>query len=254
VAEALDAIARHKKATLRSPPVDYHAGTTVSRTVTQRVLLTFVRYLTSIHKSEIVKNNYRIAKLAGLLIKTLSKPVSKRIKHEFSRYEITQRMLIGIGQTSHSITSRLTIWSAGYRVRSITPLENSKALSAGAEFVGESFIVMVSGGWIVWEYNRGKDKDRAKEKAVQASAKKDRDALQAKLNSLDVRLKALETVVKTNSRSILNMGEKYVPPPSKDIVPIDPELSGNDETEASEKSDAQTEGKDQVSKNSWWPW
>jgi hypothetical protein len=200
------------------------------------------------------ENNYRLAKLAGLLIRTLSKPVSKRIKHEFSRYELTQQILIGIGQTSHSITSRLTIWSAGYKVRSITPLEKDKALSTGAEFVGESFIVMVSGGWIVWEYNRGKDKDRAKEEAVQAKAKKDRDQLQAKLNTLDARLKALEIVVKTNSRSILNIGEIYVPPPSKDIVPIDPELSSNDNTKASRESDSQTEGKDQGSKNTWWRW
>jgi hypothetical protein len=199
-------------------------------------------------------NLYRLAKLAGLLIKTLSKPVSKRIKHEFSRYELTQRMLIGIGQTSHSITSRLTIWSAGYRVRSITPLEKDKAMSAGAELVGESFIVMVSGGWIVWEYNRGKEKDRAKEEKVQAKAKKDRDDLQAKLRALDARLKALEIVVQTNSRSILNMGEKYVPPPSKDIVPIDTELSGNDKIEASTESDSQTEGKDGVSKKTWWRW
>ena len=198
--------------------------------------------------------NFRLAKLAGLLIKTLSKPVSKRIKHEFSRYELTQRMLIGIGQTSHSITSRLTIWSAGYKVRSITPLEKDKALSTGAEFIGESFILMVSGGWIVWEYNRGKDKDRAKEEAVQAMAKKDRDDLQAKLNTLDIRLKALEVVVKTNSRSILNMGEKYVPPPSKDIVPIDPELSGNDEMQASGENDSQTEGENPLSGKSWWKW
>jgi hypothetical protein len=163
-------------------------------------------------------------------------------------------MLIGIGQTSHSITSRLTIWSAGYRVRSITPLEKDKAMSAGAELVGESFIVMVSGGWIVWEYNRGKEKDRAKEEKVQAKAKKDRDDLQAKLRALDARLKALEIVVQTNSRSILNMGEKYVPPPSKDIVPIDTELSGNDKIEASTESDSQTEGKDGVSKKTWWRW
>jgi hypothetical protein len=235
---------------LQSPPLDYHgASTTVSRTATQCVLLTFVRNLTSYFEI-----NYRLAKLAGLLIKTLSKPVSKRIKHEFSRYELTQRMLIGIGQTSHSITSRMTIWSAGYKVRSITPLEKDKALSMGAELVGESFIVMVSGGWIVWEYNRGKDKDRAKEEAVQAKAKRDQDFLQAKLHTLDVRLKALEVVVKTNSRSILNIGEKYVPPPSKDIVPIDPELSGNDETQASRESDLQTEGEDPVSGRSWWKW
>lgn len=163
-------------------------------------------------------------------------------------------MLIGIGQTSHSITSRLTIWSAGYKVRSITPLEKDKALSMGAELVGESFILMVSGGWIVWEYNRGKEKDRAKEEAVQAKVKKDRDDLQAKLNTLDVRLKALEIVVKANSRSLLNMGEKYVPPPSKDIVPIDPELSGDDKAQASTESDSQAEEEDPVSKKSWWKW
>jgi hypothetical protein len=163
-------------------------------------------------------------------------------------------MLIGIGQTSHSITSRLTIWSAGYKVRSITPLEKDKALSTGAEFIGESFILMVSGGWIVWEYNRGKDKDRAKEEALQAKTKKDRDALQAKLNTLDIRVKALELVVKTNSRSILNMGEKYVPPSSKDIVPIDSELSSNDETQAARESDSQAEGEDPLSKESWWKW
>jgi hypothetical protein len=163
-------------------------------------------------------------------------------------------MLIGIGQTSHSITSRLTIWSAGYKVRSITPLEKDKAISTGAEFIGESFILMVSGGWLVWEYNRGKDKELAKEEAVQANAKKDRDNLQAKLNTLDVRLQALEVVVKTNSRSILNMGEKYVPPPSKDIVPIDPEISSNDETQASLESDSQSEGEDSFSYQSWWKW
>jgi len=101
----------------------------------------------------------------------------------------------------------MTIWSAGYRVRSITPLEEDKALKEGAEFIGETFILFVSGGWLVWEYNRGKEKERAKEEAKRAEAKAERDNLQAKLRALDLRLKALESVVKANSQSILNLGE-----------------------------------------------
>ena len=65
-------------------------------------------------------------------------------------------MSIGIGQTSHLVTSQLTIWSAGYKVRSITPLEEEQALRTGAEFIRESFILLVSGGWLVWEYSRFK--------------------------------------------------------------------------------------------------
>lgn len=164
-------------------------------------------------------------------------------------------MLVGIGQTSHSISSRMTIWSAGYRVRSITPLERDKALSSGADFVGEAFIYSVSGGILIWEYNRGKEKDHAKEQKVNAQAKKERDELQAKLHALDVRLKALEVVVSKNSQSILNIGEKYVPPPSKDIVPIDSKLGDNDETkQSSTENDSQTRANDQASKKSWWGW
>ena len=121
-------------------------------------------------------------------------------------------MSIGIGQTSHLVTSQLTIWSAGYKVRSITPLEEEQALRTGAEFVGESFILLVSGGWLVWEYSRFKDKERSKEEALRAQAKAERDALQAKLHALDVCLKALETVIKKNSKSILNIGEPYAEP------------------------------------------
>lgn len=166
-----------------------------------------------------------MVKLAGLFIKTLSKPLSKRIKHEFSRYEFTQGILVSIGQTSHSITSTMTIWSAGYRVRSINPLERDKALSDGSEIVGESFILAVSVGWMLWEYNRGNEKTRVKEEKQRAVAKHEREALQAKLHTLDVRVKALEVVVKTNSQSLLSIGPRYVEPPSAEIVPIEDEHS-----------------------------
>jgi hypothetical protein len=177
----------------------------------------------------------RLTKLASLLVKTLAKPLSKRIKHDFSRFEISKRFLIGIGQTSHTITSRMQIWSAGYKVRSITPLESEAALKSGAEFVGESFIFLVSGGLVVWEYNRSNESARNKEAQKVAKQKAEYVALQAKLHTLDVRLKAVENVVKQNSDSILGLrSPKYIEPSSNELVSID------DDEDEDEKGSQQT--------------
>mmetsp|Transcript_1689 Transcript_1689/g.2985 ORF Transcript_1689/g.2985 Transcript_1689/m.2985 type:complete len:243 (+) Transcript_1689:21-749(+) len=162
-----------------------------------------------------------LTKLAGLMVKTIAKPLSKRIKHDFSRFQVTQKILIGIGQASHRVTSRLTIWSAGYRVRSITPLEPDKAMKVGAEFVGEAFVFAVSGGIVVWEYNRSRESTAEKNAKIQKEARLQREALQAKLKTLDVRLQAIEEVMKSNSQFPLHFGKVYVPP--SDTVPIEDE-------------------------------
>lgn len=105
-------------------------------------------------------------------------------------------------------------------MRSITPLEEEKALSTGAEFLSESFLLIVSGGVVIWEYNRSKASEQKKTEQHRAAAKAERMALQAKLHALDVRVKALEVVVKQSSESILNIGgARYVAP--QDTVPID---------------------------------
>jgi optic atrophy 3 protein len=167
-------------------------------------------------------SSHSLAKLGGLLIKTLAKPVSKRIKHEFSKRELTQRFLINIGQYTHQMSSRMTIWSAGYKVRSIKPLEEEKAMKDGAELIGEGFILFVSGGIIVWEYNKSKEKEQKKAEEKRQEAKAERRALQAKLHALDVRVQALEKVIKANSQGLFAIvSEKYTPPPSQEVVPID---------------------------------
>lgn len=174
-----------------------------------------------------------LTKLASLLVKTLAKPLSKRIKTQFSRNNTTKAILIGIGQTSHSVTSRMQIWSAGYRVKKISPLEPEKALQDGAEFVGESFIFFVSGYLVVWEYRRSNESTQEKN-----------EKLQAKLNALDERLSAVEDVVKKNSQSILGIRGKYVEPESKALVPINEDKS---QKQPDHKSSDPPEGT-----QSWW--
>lgn len=141
-------------------------------------------------------------------------------------------MLIGIGQKSHSITSRMQIWSAGYQVRSIKPLEEEKALKDGAEFVGEAFVFLVSGTLVVWEYNRSAESTRRKEEQKRADAKAERAALQAKLIALDARLKAVEDTVKHNSQSILGLGgSTYKEPAAAKLVSIQDEDDDDDDDE-----------------------
>jgi len=167
-----------------------------------------------------------LSKLAGLLVKTLAKPLAKRIKHDFSRFPLTQRLLISIGQTTHVVTSRMTIWSAGYKVRSITPLDPEKAMSDGADFLGESIVFFVAGSVVVLEYNLSKAKEKEKEEKRLSEMDNESKRLQAKLNALDARLAALEKVVKSSSLPLALLGgAKYVEP--VDVVPIDDRRKGD---------------------------
>jgi hypothetical protein len=143
-------------------------------------------------------------------------------------------MLIGIGQMTHSITTRLTVWSAGYKVTSIKPLENEEALKRGAEFLGESVVFLTAGGVIIWEYSSSKAKEKIKDDKRHEVLQQERDELQQKLHALDVRLHALEKVVKANTQSILNFGERYIEPEEVKIN-ISPPSKGANTTSASEQ-------------------
>ena len=64
--------------------------------------------------------------MGSLLIKTLSKPVAKRIKSQMVKYDYSRAGLIWVGQNTHVLTTRMTIWSSGYKVRSISKLEEGE--------------------------------------------------------------------------------------------------------------------------------
>lgn len=184
-----------------------------------------------------------VTKLLSLFVKTLAKPLSKRIKTSLSKNPTGKSLLIGIGQTTHNVTSRMQIWSAGYKVRKISPLEPEKALKDGAEFVGEGFIFLVGGYLVVWEYRRSAESARAKN-----------EKLQAKLNALDIRLKAVEDVVRKNKESILGLqiGARYEEPDSTALVPISDKKVSRQKREAKTKPAISKD--EQASKPFWKFW
>mmetsp|Transcript_21158 Transcript_21158/g.32290 ORF Transcript_21158/g.32290 Transcript_21158/m.32290 type:complete len:191 (+) Transcript_21158:165-737(+) len=152
-----------------------------------------------------------VTKLAGLLIKTLAKPMSKRIKHEANRSPHTIKMLQAIGQATHQVTSRLTIWSAGYKVRSVKPCDAEEAQKKGSEFLGESIVFLVGGGVVVWEYKNSKEKEKKKEEKRLQEMRQTAESLEQRLHAIDDRLIALEKVVKDNTRHNI-FHERYVEP------------------------------------------
>lgn len=160
----------------------------------------------------------------------------------------------------------MSIWSAGYTVREIKPLAEEKALKEGSAFVGEFFVLGVSIGTVLFEYNRSLGKEAEKAELKRAEAAAERKDLQRKLHALDLRLQALEETVQANSQSIFSVlqGSSTFKPPQKaksvQIVDDDIDLS-DDEEEHPTKDRSSTTKADVVeirSKDSpkrwWWLW
>ena len=144
-------------------------------------------------------------------------------------------MLISIGQTNHTVTSYMTIWASGYRVKKIKTIEAERALKDGAEIIGEGFVLAVTATTVIFEYNRS-----AKNTARKAEEKRERirvnqRKLNAKLNALDIRLNAIEDLVRQQqeiedqknllllTRVVTVAGKekpKYKEPPKEQLVPI----------------------------------
>lgn len=140
-----------------------------------------------------------LVKLGSLLVKTLAKPVAKNIKSQAVKINSTREALIWVGQSSHALTTRMTIWSSGYKVRSISKIDDDTALSQGADILSESIIFGVSVCLLAFEYNRSSDKERRKEETRHKKIRDESTRLQEKLDSLDKRLVALEKYVENKS-------------------------------------------------------
>lgn len=138
--------------------------------------------------------------------------MAKRIKTDFTRYDLTRRFLVGMGQSTHRLTTRMTIWSEGFKVRSIPPLEEKEAIQKGSDLLGEAIVFGVSAGVVVWEYNRSNEKAKAKEEKRLLEIEAENDDMDEKLHALDVRIEALEKAVKAQNRSLLYSGQRYVEP------------------------------------------
>ena len=80
-----------------------------------------------------------LLKLGLLLVRTAAKPLASELKRRAAVTEgsLLQRACIGVGQLTHTSSKSAQLWLAGHRRVKVKPLDDPKALSAGADVMGE---------------------------------------------------------------------------------------------------------------------
>ncbi|KAJ1452818.1 optic atrophy 3 protein-domain-containing protein [Pelagophyceae sp. CCMP2097] len=135
-----------------------------------------------------------LLKIAGLILKTLAKPVGKQIKHEADRVEWLREACIRTGQFSHYCTSRLAfITSDGLRFGKfrVVDLKNSEAQSVGADIMSETFILTVAASVAIEEYTRSSRKRAIDEARKEAEIEAEKADLAQRLAAMELRLDSL---------------------------------------------------------------
>jgi hypothetical protein len=136
-----------------------------------------------------------LLKLASLFIKTISKPISNRIKTEVAKYPRASRGCIWVGQQSHQVLSRVTVFANGYRFIGAKPLPEEQALKDGVDFLSETVLFMIAGGLLVFEYQRGENKNALKAVAAAKKEKEDKQDLHRRFVELELEMAVMRATM-----------------------------------------------------------
>ncbi|KAF9314773.1 hypothetical protein BG003_003845 [Podila horticola] len=93
-------------------------------------------------------------KLGFLAIRTIAKPIANSIKSYSVKHPKFKEACIGVAQFSHKTEMQLKMKFLGYKVESIRPLNDARAVEMGANFLGEAIIFGVAGSLIILENAR----------------------------------------------------------------------------------------------------
>ncbi|EPX72529.1 optic atrophy 3 family protein [Schizosaccharomyces octosporus yFS286] len=102
-------------------------------------------------------------KIGSLLVRTLSKPIANTIKAQAKEHKTFRKVCIDFAQMMHRAEFKIM---GANRARSgltnvrVRPLNDAKAVDAGANFLSETFVFTVAGGAILFETWRVRRKEK----------------------------------------------------------------------------------------------
>jgi hypothetical protein len=134
-------------------------------------------------------------KLAGLLVKTASKPIATRMSKQAGGHPKFSKACVGLGEGVHQITARLKVIGAGYSVVRVKPLPEETALKHGIDYLSESIILLIVGGFTIYEYQRGEEDKALKAQKSAEKAAKEAAALEARFAKIEESLREIRTLV-----------------------------------------------------------
>jgi len=106
-------------------------------------------------------------KIGTLLIKTLAKPISSRIKTQAREHERFRNLCVSLAQTIYRYEIRLRtglLGEAPPSSRHVRPLSETRAIENGANFLAEGFLFAITAALIVgesWRSSRSEARRRA---------------------------------------------------------------------------------------------
>ncbi len=138
-----------------------------------------------------------LLKLAGLLVKTIAKPLASKIKAEAGKHPKFSTFCSSIGETAHQLTSRMNVFASGYRFIGAKPLPQEEALKQGIDVISETFLMFVAGGIMVVEYTRSELKNAKKAEQAAIKEANDKAELDRRFSSLESEMQELRSLMQT---------------------------------------------------------
>ena len=156
---------------------------------------------TSINPSYSIMAGLPLLKLSSLLLKTITKPLSSRLKFESQRRPKFQSACASVGQASHYASTRINVFASGYKFIGVKPLPPNDAVDVGISYLSDFIVMSIGAAIIIVEYRRGEEKNRIKAEKAAAHEAAARLASEAIFTSIDDRIKDIEQVLPSTAQA-----------------------------------------------------
>ncbi|XP_078151390.1 uncharacterized protein LOC144546718 [Carex rostrata] len=127
------------------------------------------------------------AKLASLVLKSISKPIAARLKQQAGVHPKFRNLIVSLAQANHRITTTLQRQLYGHiTTAEIRPLNEEKAVQAAVDLIGELFVFSVAGGLVIFEVQRSARSEARKEEKRRQEIEEIKQKEDDLLNELEI--------------------------------------------------------------------
>eukprot|EP00090_Calanus_glacialis_P046650 TRINITY_DN9264_c0_g1_i1.p1 TRINITY_DN9264_c0_g1~~TRINITY_DN9264_c0_g1_i1.p1 ORF type:complete len:274 (+),score=100.99 TRINITY_DN9264_c0_g1_i1:35-856(+) len=151
---------------------------------------------------------FPVAKLGFLLVKQVSKPLAKSVAARAKKSPFFKNWVcIPVAQLFHfyEVKMKMRALNLGTgKVTKVPKLTEAKAVEQGSEILSEAIIISIASAILVYEYNRSKEKEDAKEEKLKA----DRESIKNKIFELELKVEKQSTQIRNLAKTAIHLEEE----------------------------------------------
>ena len=151
---------------------------------------------------------FPLAKLGFLVIRQVSKPIAKSIAERAKVSPFFKNWVcIPVAQLFHFYEVRMKMATLNLgtgKVTKVPKLSETQAVQQGAELLSEIVILSIASSILIYEYNRQKEKEEAKEEKIKA----DREAVKDKIYNLEVKVEKQSVQIRNLAKTAIHLEEE----------------------------------------------